>query len=665
MKHDNSSKQLLSPLDAPQNIPSALQNIDLSHAIDTFQPGNHALDDIPRFVPLFDEKNGKIKRFVRTRTRKEKPKYRVVSMPIFSSSFSVDKQLPLPPVSAAPTSQPSEPESSFSTATHSPSSSIDVVKRSHKSRTISMYTGSNARYKFDSSEEEEVEDETSRSMEFVSPYVNTESTILFRNPYRLNQASATTQYDTVDSSHLHEPITERKRDTLDSYTLKNIIVDDDDDSLFSNGSNSTGTDRTSHHSINTDTASHIADSILNVVHGYSSPTESDTSSVYTRISEGSSSSDGPNVEIIQTSELSSFVDSLFSDVQVQLDSNDLNRATSNRRTISNPADLPRRATQAPEKLNDINNDTTLDLYEEQSLIEPLKLYKKIPPPPIAKDSYKLKDLIHEEEKRVTEKALPMPVQTLNIQKSRKKKTNNYNHEALNTAPSSKSLSSSNHSNDSASSGIGSLHETKHEFYEFVRQKPFDYCLDSKKQYNYSRFPSSTVPEKKRVQSASVVNDKKKANSTKVRFVSSSPSIKSLQGKPPQADISKRRVVSMLDVLDRIEEKPKEEQYSTMHSNMSSVTQIPPKESLEAFRQDKSLLPAVYRPVPHPTPANEYPASKDELIKKHISSFWLGMKQNKRITSGPPRRDNHMSKKLPQVLHGADRDNRFKRITSRR
>ena len=76
------TKQLLSPLDTPSDIPANTGIIDLSHAIESFQPGYHRSGDLPTSLPIFDITTGNVKRLS---SDVELMKYRrVVSMPLLA-----------------------------------------------------------------------------------------------------------------------------------------------------------------------------------------------------------------------------------------------------------------------------------------------------------------------------------------------------------------------------------------------------------------------------------------------------------------------------------------------------------------------------------------------------------------------------------------------------
>ncbi|ODV79496.1 uncharacterized protein CANTADRAFT_260054 [Suhomyces tanzawaensis NRRL Y-17324] len=100
MKHDNSSKQVLSPQDLPPTIPAGLKldALDLTHAVASYRPSTFEPWDLPSSLPVFD-KAGRLK-------RPRKGDRRVVSMPVIPHTYSPPpspaKDLPSPPLEQDP-----------------------------------------------------------------------------------------------------------------------------------------------------------------------------------------------------------------------------------------------------------------------------------------------------------------------------------------------------------------------------------------------------------------------------------------------------------------------------------------------------------------------------------------------------------------------------------
>ncbi|KAI5959571.1 uncharacterized protein KGF55_005215 [Candida pseudojiufengensis] len=80
MRSREVKKQLLSPLDIPQTVPSLNLN-NLNHAVDTFTPSFYDLNDLPNLIPIYNNDGGKKKKYI---------KRRIVSAPPVVGNFSLD-----------------------------------------------------------------------------------------------------------------------------------------------------------------------------------------------------------------------------------------------------------------------------------------------------------------------------------------------------------------------------------------------------------------------------------------------------------------------------------------------------------------------------------------------------------------------------------------------
>lgn len=85
-------KQILTVLDTPSPRPASMfGNLDLSYAINSFQPGNHNIDDIPSIKPVYDEKTSMIKRYTKKKPKSRKiVEKRLVSMPALPKKMQKD-----------------------------------------------------------------------------------------------------------------------------------------------------------------------------------------------------------------------------------------------------------------------------------------------------------------------------------------------------------------------------------------------------------------------------------------------------------------------------------------------------------------------------------------------------------------------------------------------
>lgn len=520
------TKQLLSPLDEPNNIPAA-GDFDFSHAVSSFKPGNYEIDDLPKRIPIFNPKTGKIQRFVRN--RREIPARRAVSMPVPSTSSSgsfpsaFSKELPSPPISEADN--------------ESGSSSANSLLSEY--RVISMYTHPTSSI-----------DKYHESLPPLHPLpplpssqdsedVSSESSLIYSD------------HKTTYSMKISSP-----------FKAKNVITDDDE-SLFSELSHSSRTDTSSDLSEHSDSPSLIARSIMYVVHEYSSATNSEVSLATT----------GQNIPVDDYYWMDDLPDSLFSNNAVE--------------------EEPR------EKMITPSNT--------KKLLEPIKIAATPMP--------------HKN------KPLPLP---LPMQKSRKGMDRRVQNNSKECSSSFISLKS----------GESSFTEAKHGLAAYVRQNPFNYSLDGPKQYKLSRFPSTAVPKKKRVQSAYSTSTQKSTEmtpSSKPRTVSmySVPYPTSKNPIPPV--VSSKQVVTPKGVSGTSFQKPRK---------------------ISEGKTRNSALPSL--PV-YPTSRE---GEKEEMIKNHVLSFLLKMKQMKKEQGGGAvkrqgRAPSSSSKNLPQVPE-IERDNRFRR-----
>ncbi|EMG46855.1 hypothetical protein G210_2880 [Candida maltosa Xu316] len=85
------SKQRLSSQDLPPVIPASLATLDLDHAVNTFQPGQYKLKDLPDKIPIINEKTGSFRRFIK---KKPNDRRRIVSAP--PGTFTKQQHSPPP-----------------------------------------------------------------------------------------------------------------------------------------------------------------------------------------------------------------------------------------------------------------------------------------------------------------------------------------------------------------------------------------------------------------------------------------------------------------------------------------------------------------------------------------------------------------------------------------
>ncbi|KAK7681320.1 hypothetical protein QCA50_015708 [Cerrena zonata] len=78
MKKDGSLKQRLTSLDIPMTRPANLFDMDLSNALDSFQPGNIEKEDMPNVLPIFNRQTDKFEKLM----KKKRPS----SMPVYPST---------------------------------------------------------------------------------------------------------------------------------------------------------------------------------------------------------------------------------------------------------------------------------------------------------------------------------------------------------------------------------------------------------------------------------------------------------------------------------------------------------------------------------------------------------------------------------------------------
>ncbi|KAK6464772.1 hypothetical protein DFJ63DRAFT_312062 [Scheffersomyces coipomensis] len=388
MRHDNSSKQTLKSSDLPPDIPAITFASDLAHIVESYRPGNHNISDIPEEIPVFNRQTGKIKQFLKKRSRSLHKK-RVTSMPIINVNQTnhVDVVKELPQVPPKPIGREERRSISMSNpyAQEYPNYNYNSILQSYDSGSESE------------SEEGEIEEENS---------------IQFKQPPRFMRTND----------------------------------EGDESSVFSNPASSIYSSHSSNLSHGSNSESIIAKSILDVVHGYSSPTvTSDKSSILSRNFDLDNIYSSPISDIGLSShdEIGSFVDSLFSDL-------------SHIRNGDFEIPPPPPPHTVPIITPTISYNTSTTPYTP-----PTPIIDSFPPP-------------------MPQKELPKkPIYTpqLRIPKSRPQKYGTTMTPAI------------SNSQPTIHSSVSFKDDPKAEIKAYVRQRPFSYSLDGPKQYKLSRFPS--------------------------------------------------------------------------------------------------------------------------------------------------------------------------------
>ncbi|KAK6202676.1 uncharacterized protein RJT21DRAFT_118749 [Scheffersomyces amazonensis] len=398
MRHQNLSKQTLTASDLPPDIPAATFASDLAYIVENYRPGNHNIHDIPEEIPVFNKTTGKFKRFIQKRTSSLHRK-RVTSMPIIQQSYQ-----------AQPNQQPDLPRSSVeSTKKELPSLPLlppktpSIMISTEKKRSISLYE---------------------------PPQLYTNATTSSSSIY--NSSGEDTQ--SIEFKTPSKP--------------KHVVIDEDDDesSVFSYPASSIYSSHSSAASSGSNSESIIAKSILDVVHGYTTPASSDKSSIL------SSPLDYDNMmvtpiqdsEIHSKYEIESFVDSLFSDWTLE----------------SKKSELETPPTPPPHSVQPCMPLTPPTPISEAMVAKPQKQLPSIP------------KFESQSQPTGTNPSTKLSSPPLQISKARK---------------SQMPTITPHHSNQSSISTMKS--DPKAEIKAYMRQRPFSYSLDGPKQYKLSRFPS--------------------------------------------------------------------------------------------------------------------------------------------------------------------------------
>lgn len=571
-----STKQLLSANDWPSDIP-VFGTIDLSHAIESFQPGNHRNDDLPVNLPIFN-KTGKVKRLS---SDVELMKRRVVSMPLPPKVVDEPKERKVSGfkerlfewnriLSVSESSPQQSPQSSQSTPPPPPRK--DTYYRKEKSRI------------------------DRRIMSFGQEP---------KLPNELLPAIKFQQNEYSPKKALPEP---PSSDSSPASGSKFLIIDDDD-SLFSDLMSfdfTAPSDSASHTEINSSSYSSNVNpedksslvDLISLIKVYASPSP-ECSDTDTGLSPENSNK--------------SVMDTLFSDMD--LDIGDLT------------------AIQKPNPATVHNHQPYSRIPPQHALAHELDDTKDLPAPPSAystplkvsesKEShYTLSD--YSSLSDVSSKK-PVPLNNPKSRKNMKSYQNRVNRRSYSDSPSNESMFST----DSHKSLIAAKNDLK----TFVRQRPFSYCLDSGRSYSDSKF-NVPLPQPRSTSFNQNYNSEPIKHERPVSF------------NQIKTNLPKARAVSTSETI-----QPTSSNFVQPASSKFKVRSI-------------SALPITQPDIPKPLPRK--PPSqfefKEDSIKKHVQSFFHGLKrqeidrkclidnQTKMHTQA-----NTLDKRLPRT---PERENRF-------
>lgn len=653
------TKQLLSPLDTPSDIPANTGIIDLSHAIESFQPGYHRSGDLPTSLPIFDITTGNVKRLS---SDVELMKYRrVVSMPLLARDSPEMKT---------------------------------VVKEEEPSLEVSEFKGKFSELKGKLSEWKvkmsEIPDRTP-----TAPIPPRKDTFYKRDRERIDRRIASVGFEPINLSKKSQPIhfgIEKVSDIpipcseISPASDSKYLIIDDEDSLFSDlissdftapSDTASNNDVVSNHSDvyqstpnwnDSASTSSLPDNIMEFIKVYASSSAESSEMDFIKVY-ASPSAESSELEIDRLSpdnfENKSFIDSLFSDMDLEIGelmgiqkSSTLNvplvprkdskilplkvlahefnsynsyNDSPKSKTLPNPPthdkkELPRTPQQIPPTQIPIEH---MPFKGSQEVVAASKVSDtRVPNYSGSNMSNSLSKMSAKPSEYSPQLTQPTPP-TLHIPKSRKN-LKSYQ------KPSHLRTSSEVHSNESTFSTDTrkSLVEAKSELQTFVRQRPFSFCLESSRNYSDSKYVVP-LPGQNKVRSAS------------------------FNQRDPSAEIRKEAVIPTKSRAVTMNFSPQTNQpkINTPHTiKVRSISALP------ITKPDKKTI---FQRM-HPRPPQNQPESKDEAIKKHIQSFFHGLKRQEidRNLSGKCLTENQtkiysqvnsLNKQLPRT---PERENRF-------
>ena len=660
-------KQLLSPLDTPSDIPANTGIIDLSHAIESFKPGYHRSGDLPTNLPIFDGTTGNVKRLS---SNVELMKYRrVVSMPLLprdSPEIMVKEE------------EPTFEESEFKGKLSELKGKLSEWKV--KMSEIPVWTPTaptpprkDTYYK----KNREKIDRRIATVGFepinlpkkLSPPINFGIEKVSEIPNTNFQVSTPVSEIPIPSTDI-SPVSDSK-----------YLIIDDEDSLFSDLVSSDFTapsDTASNNDVVSDhltpnwndsaSTTSLADSIMDFIKVYASPSaeysEMDFIKVYASPSAESSEREIDRISP-DTFENKSFIDSLFSDMDLGV--GEL-MGIQNASTLNVPI-VPRKDSKIvplKEPAHDFNSYNSYNDAPKSKMLPypPTHDTKELPRTPqqisptqipiehtafkgsqeavaaskvsdTREPNYSWSNMSNSLSTMSTKpseyspQSAPLTPPTLHIPKSRK------NMKSYQKPPHRRTTSEV-HSYESTFSTDTrkSLVEAKNEFQTFVRQRPFSFCLESSRTYSDSKYVVP-LPGKNKTRSASF---SQRNHSAGIRTEEALP--------------NKSRAVTM-----NFSPQTNQSKINTPHkTKVRSISALP------ITKPDKKTIPQRM----HPRPPQNQPESKDEAIKKHIQSFFHGLKRQEidRNLSGKCLTENQtkiysqvnsLNKQLPRT---PERENRF-------